>query len=93
MIDLRRQLTELEQHIQTLKPAFFAACVALNTEKITLEQAIVSRRLTPGQWTYSPDIVRQEDLLKQCKHQFQQEHEPISGREVIWVIKLLLATA
>ncbi|NEQ20342.1 MAG: hypothetical protein F6K28_14065 [Microcoleus sp. SIO2G3] len=93
MIDLKRQVAELEAHIQTLKPAFFAACLALNTEKIALEQAIVSRRLTPGQWTYSPEIVQQEDLLKQSKYQFQQAHEPISGREVIWVIKLLLATA
>lgn len=93
MIDLKRQVAELEAHIQALKPAFFAACVALNTEKITLEQALVSRRLTPGQWTYSPDIVQQEDLLKQSKHQFQQEHEPTSGREITWVIKLLLATA
>lgn len=93
MIDLKRQVSELEQHIHTLKPAFFAACIALNTEKIILEQAIVSHRLTPGQWTYSPDIVRQEDLLKQFKHQFHQEHEPTSGREVIWVIKLLLAIA
>jgi len=92
MIELRIQLYELEQQIQALQPAFFAACLALNTEKIALKRAIITRKLTPGQWRYSPDISEQEDLLKQLKHQFQQTHEPTSGREVIWVIKLLLAT-
>jgi hypothetical protein len=92
MIDLRVQLCELERQIQALQPAFFAACMALNTEKIELEHAIISRRLTPAQWTYSPDILQQQDLLKQLKRQFQQKHEPTSGREITWVIKLLLAT-
>jgi hypothetical protein len=91
MIELRFQLAELEQQIQALQPAFFAACLALKTDKIALERAIISRRLTPGQWVYSPDIVTQEDLLKQLKKQFQQTHEPNRGREVIWAIKLLLA--
>jgi hypothetical protein len=93
MIELRFQLTELEKQIQALQPAFFAACLALNTDKIALERAIISRRLTPGQWIYSPDIVTQEDLLKQLKRQFQQTHEPSGGREIVWAIKLLLITA
>lgn len=92
MIELRLRLSELEQQIQVLQPTFFAACVALNTERIALERATISRRLTPGQWVYSPDIVTQEDLLKQLKRQFQQTHEPSGGREVIWAIKLLLTT-
>jgi hypothetical protein len=91
MIELRLSLSELESQIQALQPAFFAACLALNTDKITRERAIVSRRLTPGQWVYSPEIVTQEDLLKQLKKQFQETHEPSGGREVIWAIKLLLA--
>jgi hypothetical protein len=93
MIDLRVQLLELEQQIQALQPTFFAACLALNTDKIALERAIITRRLTPGQWTYSPDIGEQEDLLKQLKRQFQQYHEPTSGRDVTWIVKLLLTTA
>ena len=92
MIDLRIQLSQLEQQIQSLQPAFFAACLALNTEKIALERAIITRRLTPGRWTYSPDIGEQEALLKQLKRQFQQLHEPTSGRDLTWSIKLLLAT-
>lgn len=92
-IVLRIQLAELEQQIQALQPAFFAACLALNTDKITIERATITRRLTPGQWAYSSDIVEQEDLLKQFKKQFQQTHEPIGGREVTWAIKLLLTTA
>lgn len=92
MIDLRIQLSELEQQIQSLQPAFFAACHCLNTDKIALERAVISRKLTPGQWTYSPHIGEQESLLKQLKREFQQLHEPTSGRDVTWTIKLLLAT-
>jgi hypothetical protein len=76
MIDLRIQLSELKQQIQSLQPAFFAACLALNTEKIALERAIITRKLTPGQWTYSPNIGEQEAFLKQLKREFQQLHEP-----------------
>lgn len=93
MIDLRSQLAELEQLIHALQPGFFAACLALNTEKIALDRATISRRLTPAQWAYSNHIVEQEDSLKLLKKQFQQAHEPIGGREVTWAIKLLLITA
>ena len=92
MLDLRAQLAELEQQIKTLQPAFFAACAALKLEKITTDRALISRRLTPGQWDYSDEIVEQEDLLKQLKSQFQKAHEPIGGREVYWIVKFLLAT-
>lgn len=93
MIELRIQLAELEQQIQSLQPAFFAACLTLNTDKIAFERAIITRRLTPGQWTYSSDILEQEALFKQLKQQFQKSHEPTGGREVIWAIKLLLTLA
>lgn len=92
MIDLRAQVAELELQIQTLQPTFGAACLALNTDKISLERAIISRRLTPGRWAYSNDVVVQEDLFKLLKKQFQQTHEPIAGREVAWTIKLILPT-
>ncbi|WP_250126733.1 hypothetical protein [Chroococcidiopsis sp. CCMEE 29] len=92
MIELRIQLAELEQQIQALQPAFSAACLALNTDKIALERATITRRLTPGRWTYSPNILEQEDWLKQLKQQFQLSHEPTGGREVTWAIKLLLGT-
>ncbi|MBC7969715.1 MAG: hypothetical protein H7Z11_06260 [Verrucomicrobia bacterium] len=93
MIDLRAQLAALEQQVQALQPAFYAACTALNLEKIATERATISRKLTPGKWAYPAEIMEQEDLLKQLKSQFQQAHEPIGGREIIWAIKLLLATA
>ncbi len=92
MLDLRGQMAELEQQIKALQPAFQAACVSLNTEKITLERAIITRRLTPGQWAYSDNILTQEQELKLLKKQFQQTHEPIAGREVTWKIKLLSPT-
>lgn len=93
MIELRIQLREIEEQIQSLQPAFFTACLALNMDKIALERATISRKLTPAQWAYSANIVEQEDLLKQLKQQFQKTHEPISGRQVTWVIKLLITTA
>jgi methionyl-tRNA formyltransferase len=93
MIELRIQLREIEEQIQALQPAFFVACLALNTDKIALQRATISRRLTPGQWAYSANVVEQEDLLKQLKQQFQKTHEPVGGREITWAIKLLLITA
>jgi hypothetical protein len=92
MLDLRAQKAELEQQIEALQPAFYAACTTLQLEKITTERATISRRLTPGKWDYSAEIVEHEDLLKQLKSQFQQAHEPIGGREVYWMIKFLLVT-
>lgn len=92
MLDLRTQLAELQQQVDALQPAFYAACAALKLEKISTDRATISRRLTPGKWDYSDEIVEQEDLLKQIKSQFQQAHEPIGGREVYWMIKFLLTT-
>lgn len=91
MIELRIQLTQLEQQIKTLQPAFFAACFTLNQAKIERSRAIVARRLTPAQWTYATEILEQEFLLKQLRKQFQQDHKPTGGREITWMIKLLLA--
>ena len=91
MIELRVQLQELENQIASLQPAFFAACLTLNTEKIERTRAVITRRLTPGQWTYSIDILEQDSFLKQLKKQFHQDHEPSDGREVTWAIKLLLS--
>lgn len=91
MIDLRIQLAQLERQIQALQPAFFAACLMLNQAKIERNRAIISRKLTPAQWTYAADILEQEILLKQLRKQFQQDHEPTGGRETTWMIKLLLA--
>ncbi|MBD2022923.1 hypothetical protein [Leptolyngbya sp. FACHB-711] len=92
MLNLRAQLAELQQQVDALQPAFYAACAALQLEKIATDRATISRRLTLGKWDYSDEIIEQEDLLKQLKAQFQQAHEPIGGREVYWMIKFLLAT-
>jgi hypothetical protein len=93
MIELRIQLQDLENQISSLQPAFFAACLLLNVEKIERTRAVITRRLTPGQWTYSIDILEQEGFLKQLKKQFHQDHEPSGGREVTWAMKLLLNLA
>lgn len=60
MLDLRTQLVELQQQVEALQPAFYAACAALQLEKITTDRlcaarscvatsdrATISRRLTP----------------------------------------------
>jgi hypothetical protein len=67
MIDLRIQMAELELQAKLLQPAFFAACLALDTETINLERAAISRKLTPGLWDYSLDIIDQNNLLRDCK--------------------------
>lgn len=90
MIDLRLQLAQLEQQVKELQPAFFAACLTFNRESIELKQATIKRRLTPGKWSYDPEITGQEHLLKALKRQFQNDHDPVSGRELIWIVKLLL---
>jgi hypothetical protein len=88
MITLRLQLAELEQQIDSLKPAFFAACAAQDVSQFKHEQAVISRRLTPGKWNYSGDILEQEQHLKQLKQRFQQTHEPVAGRDITWSIQL-----
>ena len=93
MIDLRIQFEQLETQINALKPAFYVACATLNAEKIERDRALITRRLTPGQWAYSSEVSEQEMLFKQLKQQFQKAHEPAGGREVIWAIKLLLMSA
>jgi hypothetical protein len=89
MIDLRIQQAALEQEIQALKPAFFNACAQHDTNCLETERAIIYRRLTPSQWNYSSHILEHERQLKQLKQDFQKTHEPESGREVIWSVKLL----
>ncbi|WP_068819056.1 hypothetical protein [Phormidesmis priestleyi] len=42
MIGLRIQLRTIEEQIQALQPAFFTACLALNTDKITDDARIDS---------------------------------------------------
>jgi hypothetical protein len=93
MIELRIQLQKLENQLVSLQPAFFAACLSLNAEKIERTGAVITRRLTPGQWTYSINILEQDCFLKQLKKQFHQDHEPSGGREVTWAMKLLLNLA
>jgi hypothetical protein len=93
MIELRIQLQAVENQIASLQPTFFAACLSLNAEKIERSRAVITRRLTPGQWTYSIVILEQDSLLKQLKKQFHQNHEPSGGRELTWMMKLLLNLA
>lgn len=91
MIELRIQLVQLQQQIQELEPTFFAACLMLNQARIARERAIISRKVTAAQWTYDGDVLAQEALFKQLRKQFQQDHEPTGGRDITWMIKLLLA--
>jgi hypothetical protein len=89
MIDLRIQQAALEQEIQALKPAFFDACAQHDTNCLETERAIIYRKLTPSQWNYPSPILEHARQLKQLKQDFQKTHEPESGREVIWSVKLL----
>jgi hypothetical protein len=89
MIDLRIQQAKIEQQIQALQPSFFEACAQQNTDHIKNDRAFIFCRLTPGKWNYPSNIIQYERQLKQLKQDFQTNHEPNTGREVSWVIKLL----
>jgi hypothetical protein len=89
MIDLRIQQADLEQQIQALKSAFFEACNQQDTDHIENGRAFIFCKLTPGKWNYPTNIINHERKLKQLKKDFQDNHEPDTGREVFWVIKLL----
>lgn len=88
MVTLRIQQAKLNNQINILKPQFFEACAAQEAAKFEHEQAVISRRLTPGKWDYPDQVAEQEEQLKKLKRQFQETHEPTAGREVIWSIKL-----
>lgn len=89
MINLRIQLAELEDQIEALKPAFFTACATQGDNQFEQEGAIITRRLTPGKWAYPDRITAQEKQLKLLKEEFRQSHEPTTGREIIWSVKLV----
>ena len=88
MVGLRLQRAQIDQQIEKLKPAFHQACTALDVPQLRHKHALISRKLTPGQWQYSDAIQDKEKQLKRLKQQFQETHEPVSGREVRWAIKL-----
>ena len=88
MVALRLQRAELNGQIETLQPAFLEACAALDISQLEHEQALIFRKLTRGQWDYPDHIQEQEQQLKQIKQQFRDTHEPTTGRELSWAIKL-----
>lgn len=88
MVELRLQRTQLDQRIEALKPAFHQACTELDVSQFRHDNALISRKLTPGRWQYSDSIQEKEKQLKRLKRQFQETHEPVSGREISWAIKL-----
>jgi hypothetical protein len=98
MIDLRFQSAALKHKINTLKPAFFAAYTQYNTIQVKHDvrvsfaelHAAIFRKLTPGKWNYPHHILEQEQQLKNLKLEFQKTHEPISGRDITWSVRLLI---
>lgn len=90
MVALRLQRAELDAQIKMLKPTFLKACAALNISQLTHEQALIFRKLTPGQWDYPSHIVDSEQQLKQLKQLFRDTHEPTAGRDISWFIRLTI---
>lgn len=88
MVALRVQRAELDHQIDILRPIFFEACAALDISQLRHEHALISRKLTPGQWNYPNHILEHEQRLKQLKQQFRETHEPATGREISWSIRL-----
>jgi len=88
MVALRLQRAELDNQIETLQPTFIEACAALDISQLEHEQALIFRKLTRGQWDYPNHIQEQEQQLKQIKQRFRDTHEPTTGREISWVVRL-----
>lgn len=88
MVALRLQRAELDNQIEMLQPSFLEACAALNISQLEHKQALIFRKLTRGQWDYPKHIQEQEQQLKKIKQQFRDTHEPTTGREISWAIKL-----
>jgi len=88
MVALRLQRAELDNQIETLQPSFLKACAALDISQLEHEQALIFRKLTPGRWDYPDHIQEREQQLKQLKQQFRDTHEPTTGREISWIIRL-----
>lgn len=88
MVSLRLQRAELDNQIETLKPTFLEAYAALDISQLRHEQALISRKLTPGQWDYPDNIIEGEQQLKRLKQQFREAHELTAGREISWSIRL-----
>lgn len=88
MVALRLQRAELDDQIEALQPSFLEACAALDIAQLELEQALIFRKLTRGQWDYPEDVQEQEQQLKKIKQQFRDTHEPTTGREISWIIRL-----
>jgi hypothetical protein len=89
MIDLHLQQDEIEQQMKVLKPAFHEACHQLSNDQIDTDRASIHFRITPGKWDYPIDIINQDRHLRLLKKHFRDTHEPISGREEYWLIKLV----
>lgn len=88
MVALRLQRAELDNQIETLQPAFIEACATLDISQLEHEQALIFRKLTRGQWEYPEHIQEHEQQLKHIKQKFRDTHEPTTGREISWVIRL-----
>lgn len=88
MVSLRLQRAELDDQIEALQPSFIEACAALDISQLEHEQALIFRKLTRGQWDYPDHILEREQQLKQIKQQFRDTHEPTTGREISWTIRL-----
>ena len=89
MIELHIQHNTIKQAIADLKPEFFEACKAQDTDQIRHERVLIHKRISPGQWNYPSEIMTLADELKARRKDFQKHHEPVSGREEHWAIRLV----
>jgi hypothetical protein len=92
MIDLQIQLKEVERQIQKFTPTFHDACHQLTgdqIDRIDTERASIHFKTKAGKWEYDLEIDNVERHLRQLRKEFRDTHEPISGREEYWSIKLV----
>lgn len=88
MIQLHIQRKHIKEQIEALNPLFYEACETQNSDRFRLEQATIYRNVSPGSWTYPSYIVEVEERLAQLKKEFKETHEPSSGRNNGWKLRL-----
>ena len=88
MIQLHIQRKHIHEQIEALNPLFYNACETQNSDRFRLAQATIFRNVSKGSWTYPSYIVEAEERYKQLKKDFEETHEPPSGRNNGWKLRL-----
>lgn len=91
-VSIKAKIAALEAEYTEMKASLFKACdklvKGLESPRIDTDDAVLVRSSTRGTWKFSAAITKLDNEVKAMKKVYQLKHEPISGREPMWIIKL-----